>query len=151
MQVTGRKMTQVNNFQLFPKQFRLHFKSSDSPRLNRNEFLLSWRLVCKSYKCWLISYSNAKSHSHHSSLSSTTTPSQSRKFLFLASKLKDVSTLSHDSAIGLLYGKTRPQVKPQFQTKGLKLAMMSNEVRNFHNLFTFTTFFHKVTISGWYR
>jgi len=59
--------------------------------------------------------------------------------LFLASKLKDVSTLSHDSAFGLLYGTRHPRISVGFRQKRFKLAMIKsvrwNEVHiRHHNL-----------------
>jgi hypothetical protein len=70
-QTTGRKITQVNIFQLFEKYIRFLFKSSDSINISKMGLCWPWSFVFQSL--WLISYNSAESYSHFSSLSKDTT------------------------------------------------------------------------------
>jgi hypothetical protein len=105
-------------------------------------FCWLWSLVFKSFTWCLISHSSVKFQSHFSSLSSATALLFSFVNISICSlKLKDVSTLSHDSAIGLSHGTIRPHIQHQFpgEKKRLKQAMRLNEVQsrhhNFRNMF----------------
>jgi hypothetical protein len=98
--ITGKVNDRLTFSSCFRNSFSFVSKAVAANKHNRNYF----PLTLNSFKWWLMSHSNAKPRSYFSWISSATKLylPHSKTFLFLASKLRNVSTLprlSHRTSV----------------------------------------------------